>query len=341
MSSVSQGLSRGERAPDFVLPDEEGSPVRFYSRAGGRPVVLLFYDGLGGKELCRFSEALNPSGDSDLSVFGVQGKSNQPGASAPFQVFFDEQGKVRQAYRLEDGGPAFLFVLDSNLRVIGSVTYAGARSSSDEALSIIQASQVHREVVEVTAQVPALFIPNVLDLEICQFLIQVWGTRDNVETGVERSHGARREDALSPEAKRRRDHIVADEKLLKMLTSTIGRRVMPEVQRSFAYSATRFEGFKVACYDSQTGGFFQAHRDNLSPSTTHRCFALTLNLNEDYEGGRLRFPEFGPMLYMPGAGEALVFSCSHLHEVTEVTQGRRFTLLSFLFGAEDTRAPKQ
>ena len=115
---------------------------------------------------------------------------------------------------------------------------------------------------------------------------------------------------------------------------------MPEVRRSFAYRATRFEGFKIACYDSRTGGFFQAHRDNLSPSTAHRRFALTLNLNAGYEGGRLRFPEFGPMLYRPGPGEALIFSCAHLHEVTEVTEGRRFALLSFLFGDPDARTPK-
>jgi predicted 2-oxoglutarate/Fe(II)-dependent dioxygenase YbiX len=34
----------------------------------------------------------------------------------------------------------------------------------------------------------------------------------------------------------------------------------------------------------------------------------------------------------------VVFACSHLHEVTHVTQGRRFTLLSFLFGDADVRA---
>ncbi|MEE2619026.1 MAG: 2OG-Fe(II) oxygenase, partial [Candidatus Poribacteria bacterium] len=66
-------------------------------------------------------------------------------------------------------------------------------------------------------------------------------------------------------------------------------------------------------------------------STAHRRFAMSLNLNQGYKGGYLRFPEFGSNLYQPEVGEALVFSCSHLHEVTEVTKGRRFALLSFLF----------
>ena len=65
---------------------------------------------------------------------------------------------------------------------------------------------------------------------------------------------------------------------------------------------------------------------------------MTLNLNQDYDGGHLRFPEYGPHLYRPEPGSALVFSCSHLHEVTEVTKGRRFAVLSFLFGEGDVRA---
>ena len=44
-----------------------------------------------------------------------------------------------------------------------------------------------------------------------------------------------------------------------------------------------------------------------------------------------------PHLYRPAAGGALVFACSHLHEVTEVRQGRRFVLLSFLFGEGESR----
>jgi predicted 2-oxoglutarate/Fe(II)-dependent dioxygenase YbiX len=124
---------------------------------------------------------------------------------------------------------------------------------------------------------------------------------------------------------------------MRHLASTIGRRVMPEVSKAFAFRATRFEGFTIACYDAATGGVFRAHRDNLSPATAHRRFALSLNLNAGYEGGYLRFPEYGPHLYRPAAGGALVFACAHLYEVTEVRQGRRFVLLSFLFGEGESR----
>ena len=58
---------------------------------------------------------------------------------------------------------------------------------------------------------------------------------------------------------------------------------------------------------------------------------MTLNLNGDqYEGGELTFPEYGPDLYKPGDGGAVIFSCSLLHEALPVTEGTRYALLTFL-----------
>lgn len=62
-----------------------------------------------------------------------------------------------------------------------------------------------------------------------------------------------------------------------------------------------------------------------------RKLAVTINLNTgDYEGGDLRFPEYGPELIQPPRGGAVVFSCLMLHEVLPVTSGERFVLLMFL-----------
>jgi predicted 2-oxoglutarate/Fe(II)-dependent dioxygenase YbiX len=165
----------------------------------------------------------------------------------------------------------------------------------------------------------------------------VWEQQGHSETGVESSVGGGRAEQRNAQLKRRRDHVVGDPQRSRELATTIGRRVLPELSKAFAYRASRFEGFKIACYQASDRGFFSAHRDNLSPATAHRRFALTLNLNDGYRGGQLRFPEYGPERYRPAAGAALVFSCSHLHEVLEVTAGRRFVLLSFLFGEEAPR----
>ena len=48
------------------------------------------------------------------------------------------------------------------------------------------------------------------------------------------------------------------------------------------------------------------------PRPTAR-FAVSLNLNDDFEGGELVFPEYAGVKVSPPAGAAAVFSCSVLH----------------------------
>jgi predicted 2-oxoglutarate/Fe(II)-dependent dioxygenase YbiX len=73
-----------------------------------------------------------------------------------------------------------------------------------------------------------------------------------------------------------------------------------------------------------------AHRDNTTKGTAHRRFAVTINLNDDFEGGELVFSEFGPRRYRAPPGGAVVFSCSLLHQVVPVTRGIRYATLPFL-----------
>lgn len=88
----------------------------------------------------------------------------------------------------------------------------------------------------------------------------------------------------------------------------------------------------MACYNGSVAGFFAPHRDNTTKGTAHRRFACTINLNaDDYEGGYLRFPEFGSHTYRAPTGGAIVFSCSLLHEATPVTRNTRYAFLPFLY----------
>ena len=337
-------LSRGERAPDFILPSLDGTPTRFYAKAGGTPTVLLFSDANQIDTILCLSEELKNRPSIKMSILAILENNLPPAQSVTaknkidFPVFLDTQGTIKTAYRLVDDEKNIIFLLDANLRVLTSILLEDIQLAVKRLISLYTESWSHVEPLEIKTQAPALLLPNVLDPELCLHLIDVWETEGNVATGVELSQENRRQEVIISDSKSRRDHIVTDQKLLRLLSSSIGRRVMPELQRAFAFQATRFEGFKIVCYDAATSGFFSAHRDNLSPSTAHRRFALSLNLNQDYEGGYLRFPEFGPNLYQPEVGEAIVFSCSHLHEVTEMKNGRRFALLSFLFSEADSQS---
>ncbi|WP_292156875.1 2OG-Fe(II) oxygenase [Brevundimonas sp.] len=91
------------------------------------------------------------------------------------------------------------------------------------------------------------------------------------------------------------------------------------------------ERYLVACYDATDQAHFRPHRDNTTSGTAHRRFAVSINLNADFEGGEVGFPEYGPQTYRPPVGGAVVFSCSLLHQVTPVSRGRRYAFLPFLY----------
>ncbi|CAN5382008.1 hypothetical protein BH20ACT5_BH20ACT5_23850 [soil metagenome] len=314
-------LAVGHRAPGFLAPGLCGVPALFYGQVGGRPSALVFTDdpavasGLG--------RAL--AGRDDIAGW-VVGRAPE---SAGLPTWADPDGTLRARY----GVPArasVAVVLDPNLRV---ATVLAGTDLDIGLVGVLDSLLPAEPVVEVRGQAPVLFVPNALAPDYRSRLIELWGS-GAAETGVQRSAG----EAVEPALKRRRDHIVTAPELLRELAAVVGRAVLPEVVQAFGFRARRFEGFKIGCYEASTGGLFRAHRDNLSPATAHRSFALTLNLSGDYAGGQLRFPEYGAGLYRPDAGAALVFSCSLLHEVVEVTRGRRFVLLSFLSGDSPERA---
>ena len=120
----------------------------------------------------------------------------------------------------------------------------------------------------------------------------------------------------------------------------LNRFLKPQILKAFQFEVTRVERWLIACYDgdAEDGGHFRAHRDNTTKGTAHRKFACTINLNaEDYEGGDLRFPEFGQRSYRAPTGGAVIFSCSLLHEALRVTRGKRYAFLPFFYDEAGAR----
>lgn len=319
-------IGRGERAPDFALPGVDREKAsRFYGFVGGTPAVVVF-SGADGDTARELAIELRHRLSDAAQVHLVSGDPDESDEAA----FVDATGDVHGAYGIDADAQPTAVVVDRNVRVV-AVHQPAAIDTAGEVVAAIEAVAVDGPGGRAPRHAPVLLVPDVLDDAWCDRLIEVWRTAAPVETGVETTADGRRVEALDRLRKRRRDHVVTDSGILKELTMHVGRRVIPEVHKAFAFSATRFEGFKLGCYTAADAGFFDAHRDNLSEATAHRRFALSLNLNEDYEGGELTFPEYGAQRYRPERGEALVFSGAHLHQVHPVTEGQRFVLLSFLF----------
>jgi predicted 2-oxoglutarate/Fe(II)-dependent dioxygenase YbiX len=228
---------------------------------------------------------------------------------------------------LADGAQAPMWVLlDPTLRVIGRVQIAKAQMIFDHIARLGPPA----EHAGAPLHAPVLIAPRIFEPELCQRLIALHEADGGRFTGVMRDDGDRTV-AVMDELKKRRDVLVEDAGLQAELRERLERRLFPMIARAFAFSVTRIERYVVSCYDAADNAVFHAHRDSTTFGTAHRKFACSINLNAGFEGGDLRFPEYGPKTYRPPPGGAVVFSCALLHEATRLTAGRRYAFLPFFY----------
>jgi predicted 2-oxoglutarate/Fe(II)-dependent dioxygenase YbiX len=182
---------------------------------------------------------------------------------------------------------------------------------------------------------PLLIVPRVFDFQLCEVLIQFYQKLGGEESGFLLDVKGQTTRVVDHRLKRRSDLTVAHPQLREAIRSQIVRRLLPAIGQFFQFQATRMDRTIVACYDGAVGGHFYRHRDNVNIGAQHRRFAVTINLNKDYEGCDLVLPEFGRRAYRAPVGGAVVFSCGALHQVTPVASGRRYAFLAFLYGEAD------
>lgn len=191
--------------------------------------------------------------------------------------------------------------------------------------------QNHSITSETDAFAPILILPGVFPPELCRTLIDIYDRQGGERSGFMLNENGRTVGRHDLRHKSRRDVMIEEQGLIDTIQQRIIDHVVPAIRRAHAFHVTRMERYLVACYDAEEGGHFRAHRDNTTPGTAHRRFALSVPLNDDFEGGGLTFPEFGERRYRAPAGAGIVFSCSLLHQVDPVTAGRRFVFLPFLY----------
>ncbi len=332
-------LTVGDRAPNFYLADQRDIVISLYDKVKGGPIVVLLYpsgkEPAAQRELAELSAVLGELLERGAHVFTVACEPVDAVVAMRAEQRLDGAFTVadpdrRTSAKFGFGDHPLLFVLDPNQCVLARFE-PGARPMAQRAHELVATlprAPTHRPGMHA----PILIVPHVFSPVECRHLISQFWLRGNHESGTYRVQDGVMVHAPNHSAKRRRDHHVGDDDLLEFIGGRIGSRVIPEIRRAFQSHVTRVEEFKIVCYEPEPGGYFRVHRDNTSPQTQHRRFAMTLNLNhEEYEGGELRFPEFGGATYKPATGEAVIFSCNLLHEATDVVGGKRYVLLSFLY----------
>lgn len=248
------------------------------------------------------------------------------------RFFLDYDHRITTLYGLwKDGDlvPQWL-LLDPALRVVDTFPI----DEDDQVFALLQ-SELRSPCPDQGA--PVLMVRNVFPQDFCQKLLSGYEQDGGHRSGFMREVGGKTIFVVDDSHKQRRDWDISEQELQSEINGYIARHLAVPIQRSFQFRPTRIERYLVACYEAGSG-FFRAHRDNTTSGTAHRKFAVTINLNAcDYDGGDLRFPEFGERTYRAPTGGAIVFSCSLLHEAMPVTRGKRFAFLPFLYDEEAAR----
>jgi len=335
-------LTVGDPAPWFVARSTVNPKFHFDTTAG-RYVVLSFFGGAShpaATQLLRDLQATRNFFDGVQSLFlGVSCDAADEAhiAAAPTSAgviyFADFERYIARGYGMIDAAGNVVpttFVLDEGLRVLAVVPLTGDGSEHLARVTEIVAAQP--PLSELSRIAPVLVLDRVFEPELCRTLTDLYESQGGSDSGFMRDIDGKTTGVYDYSFKRRSDYEILDADLIRVIHQRLSARVVPEIRKAFNFHVTRIERHIVACYEGATGGHFRPHRDNTSLGTAHRRFAVSINLNaEEFEGGNLRFPEFGHRTYRPSTGGAVVFGCSLLHEAMPVTQGKRYAFLPFLY----------
>lgn len=346
-------LAPGDPAPWFHQRCTSNPNFAFDTTAG-RYIVLCFYVTAGdtpGRAAIQsvlanrryfddvrfsfFGVSLDPRDEADGRVH-----ESMPG----IRFFWDTNGTISRSYGairqdadLSGGltsARRFWMVLDPTLRVMHVIPFASDGSDAAALFGYLAQLPPPDRFAGIEVQAPILFLPNIFEQEFCRHLIQLYETHGGEESGFMREVDGKTVMLKDHAHKRRKDYTIEDSDLISQTQARIRRRICPEILKIYSFKVTRMERYIVSCYSAEDGAHFRAHRDNTTKGTAHRRFAVSINLNSDFEGGEVSFPEYGPRSFKPPPGGAVIFPCRLLHAVSRVTSGRRYAFLPFLYDDE-------
>ena len=339
-------LRPGDRIPDFVLPGLDGKLRKFVWSFTGDPVALLAVADLSALDAAQFATLRDACTAASTKLVVVAGnpvaaagplwKKLGAGSEEPL-LLCDGKGQFLPAFLSQAGAVSFgqgigmrqrVIVLDPNQRVAGTFDTRALMAAAEAIGDVAQSVRADggADLCLNTAMAPVLVLPRVFEPDFCTQLIRLWGKGDHKDSGVSSRYGNVDMAAL----KRTEDYTIVEPMMLKAVSDRLAYRIGPELTKVFAFDREfTFDSHVVLSYSAEGRHFFAAHRDNGAPTTADRAFAVSLNLNDDFEGGELVFPEYAAVRVSPPAGAAAVFSCSLLHAVGPVTRGRRYALTTF------------
>ncbi|MGB7129791.1 MAG: 2OG-Fe(II) oxygenase, partial [Candidatus Sulfotelmatobacter sp.] len=343
MSPRANQISLGDPVPWFSARSFAGEKIELHLSAG-RWVLLAFLEPVAAQRaqlrLASLSKLAASCPEDHLVIYAVLSSpaniEHLLALARPTLKFItDYDGSIAAPYG--DPGVPRSVVLDPMLRAVANIP-------SEPGLDhdrILDRFLLDLPAIDNSAGVPLtapiLIVPRVFDFPLCEHLIAVFEKIGGNDSGFLVGQDGRPATIIDHSRKSRQDLLIVSPDLRQIIRERIVKRLLPAIEIYFQFKATHMDRYIVACYDSAVGAHFLRHRDNMNPGVEHRRFAVSLNLNSNYEGCDLIFPEFGSRSYRGPAGGAIVFSCGALHEVRPITKGKRYAFLPFLYGESDLK----
>jgi predicted 2-oxoglutarate/Fe(II)-dependent dioxygenase YbiX len=335
----------GDRVPDFALPGLDGKLRKFVWSFTGVPVALLVTDDLTTIDAehfgtlaarCRQASVILVVATGTAIAAAPPAWAKLGGEAGGHLLLCDAERKFVPAL-LSQGGIGFgqaaglrtrVILLDPNQRVAAAFDSRPLLAAAEAIAGLADdvRSDGGASQVITTPMAPVMVLPRVFEPDFCTQVIRLWEKGDHHDSGVSSRYG----NVGVAELKRTEDYMIVEPMMQKAISDRLAYRIGPELVKVFAFDREfTFDAHVVLSYSAEGGHFFSAHRDNGAPTTADRAFAVSLNLNDDFEGGELVFPEYSGIKVSPPTGAAAVFSCSVLHQALPVTRGRRFVLTTF------------
>ncbi len=354
LAAFRNSLAVGDFAPDFDALTPLGHRIRLFDDAlAGRPIWLAFLGDLDQPDvaavfadLARTEAQIEASGAHLVLVTShtdgprQRALSREQGLHAP--ILGDCNGALFARYGMVRGqdlesqacsARSFLITAHGQIHSIADHPSTPIEDLMDAVSDLTSGPNPTAGAGWIPGHAPILIIPKALEAEDCAALISYFNTTDGFR--VAKPGPGESGDYKFPVSDYNRqdriDHVIQDQALLARLDKRINERVIPQIAKAFAFQVTRRETLHIARYAGPRQGIEIGHRDNTHPATQYRRFALSIALNDDYEGGGLVFREFSDQGYRGEPGTAFVFSSSLLHEIEETTAGVRYNLISHFF----------
>lgn len=138
------------------------------------------------------------------------------------------------------------------------------------------------------------------------------------------------------------ENITNIDKLKKIRDAKIIRVELPELQNrleTLLCNEIQLEGYKLDSINKfqfikyEIGGHYDWHTDSGNDGIyANRFYTIVIQLNNEYIGGNLLYKDENSteVVFEKGIGNLFIFNSNLLHKVTNVTDGDRFTLVSWV-----------